>query len=245
MEVRNVLSSKILIILNTIMIACVIFVISEFACRISTVKDEGIELGGEKLQSISEAQACDDSSRCHDIVLAVGRIDSTMQRNLESYFVDKDMKKPLCFLSPGGYAESALAISRWLRNQGMPVCLAASYLYQGKHISISTDGKKIPCASACAYVFMSADVRISIGNNATLAVHGPRRVLAFCLCDIPISFGEVQYDTILTILEETKDPVHKERFYALHYKGIAIPNRELYRLTFPELEKYEVFTEYR
>lgn len=223
----------------------IIFIFSEYLCiNLNGNNTSTLTVSNQEIKRLIEVQACSNNMVCYDVLLAIGPIDESMVNQILSSITKKN-NKPICFLSQGGNSASAIRISKAIREYHISTCLADKYVLKGKQVLMSSQDSKAYCQSACVFVLMSSNTRISIGSKATVGIHAPARKLEFCICDIPVTSFGIDDSEILDLIENTQDIKHKVNFYSLYVKSLQIPNKEMYQLNSSELNDFGVFNEFR
>ncbi|MFP6798890.1 MAG: hypothetical protein VCA39_07225 [Pseudomonas sp.] len=113
------------------------------------------------------ANACNkDESYClKDVILVTGIIDQGTIYSIDK-LISKGESDTICFRTPGGNIDAAIAIGEWIDRHNLKTCLAEKYIIKERGSLSSTI-----CASACPFIFAMGEERISIGTDIKVGIH--------------------------------------------------------------------------
>lgn len=178
----------------------------------------------------------EETSCLKDVILVMGRID---QGTIESInkLVEKNKSNTICFRTPGGDIDSAVAIGKWIESNNFNTCLAEKYLIKGRGTLNSTT-----CASACPFILAMGNDRISVGTNIKVGIHRSGGSLDFCFFCIDLNAMDfIAIDKYKEMLNRPKR-VESKKHISMLEDSLQIDFSDIKYLSPKELNEYEFFT---
>lgn len=162
-------------------VACVPIILVLICTLIpNAVKKLGIlstsKIGDIELPKAVIADACtNDESKCiSNVLLITGEIDQGTIEAIQR-IDNSNWSKTVCFSSPGGSVDSAIALGTWIGEDKIATCLAERYKIKGMGTIVNTS-----CNSACPLIFVMGTQRTNIGNKIKVGIHRSGYTIDFC-----------------------------------------------------------------
>lgn len=191
-------------------------------------------------------KACDSKGlNCFKAYIISGDINNKMKLVID----DIPINSTLCLDSGGGNKLLSSGIADKIRERKITTCLAERLFIgdeevkgQYKHNNILIE--KPACLSACSFVFLSANNRLSIGENTKLGVHREKRSFPFLFWSIngsePNSDEPSKIEQKILSLTFTKG--QRPNFDEFLSLTNSIPNKEIYILNQKQIRDLNIFT---
>lgn len=194
-----------------------------------------------RIDSVVFATACNsDGSTCIDNVLLIrGQILESTKSALNVFVDEQKIKRNqiVCFDSPGGEVDRAIALGNWIYANGMDTCYAEKYVLKDGIVI-----KNTICNSACPFVFLMGHKRSLVGRRATFKIHHSGRTLPLCGCKLEVNdylYSWGRYESMLLVGRNTDDQ-HLDLFDL----SLETHFSKTYLLQVNDFHKYGVFTEF-
>lgn len=210
----------------------------------------GLMRGGpSEYQSDSDivtiARACDmNEFHCIENVLLIrGRITSST-----SDLIQKAAKKnanekihAICFDSPGGDTWVAGRLANGIKSTGLPTCVAEKYII--KHALRKTGViNNVICNSACNFLLLSSDQRISLGYRFKFAAHASGANISLCFCEWPLTSGYMNSLAFGPVIKR-EDNVDKVKHLAFLEFTKTVPFEKAYYFRKEDFARFAIFNE--
>lgn len=177
-------------------------------------------------------------------------ISGDVSNRMKQVISDIPNNTTVCLDSGGGNKSLTSIIADKIREKKLTTCLAERLFFdneeikgQYKHNDILID--KPACLSACTFVLLSADDRLSVGENINLGVHREKSSYPFLAWNID-GFGsnsDKPSKVEQKILNLTFTEGHRPNFEDFLKLTNSIPNEEIYLLNLKQRNGLNIFTQ--
>ncbi|MGR5347337.1 hypothetical protein [Vibrio mediterranei] len=174
--------------------------------------------------------ACDfDNTNCiQNVFIVKSRIESGLDRELETVVVQNPKIDTVCFDSPGGSILVAQKMASIIKSNNLKTCMADAY-YNSQKAVHRTFTKDVPsCDSVCPFILASGADIMKVGNHSKTAVHAFHNKFFFG----PGTLSVKSFFTPIKIFTETSNL--KVSLYALSELANQTPSYDLHTLSSEE-----------
>lgn len=201
-------------------------------------------LTGETFGHTSLVDACAIEGECLEgVALFNGEINAKNARSFISFINEHPQVNTVCLNSVGGYAETALGMSKLISEKGLATCVADYYKVGAKKTTVMTGGY---CGSTCNMLLLSSEKRIRNGLDIQFSGHGlaSTKEAKFSILSLKWKVTVTQLkesDLFAASLKAANTPdMDKHLAYLSLVEGIG-HHEKMKSLSNDELIKYQIF----